>query len=93
MSINIENIAERADAATWKDAYHSARPEPHTIERQRALQFAARVALDVIDQCLREIQGLRVLAPDAEIVKDKISGRLRAIAGEVRKANGVENGN
>jgi len=26
-------------------------------------------------------------------VKDKISGRLRAIAGEVRKANGVENGN
>lgn len=89
MSINLEALAKEAGAISWREAYNFERPAVHEKEDKRDKTFALAVALRVIEQIVREIGTVPVQAPDAQIVKDKISGRLRAIALELRNAREV----
>jgi hypothetical protein len=92
MSINIEALAAEASAASWLETYGFPRPPLHENENRRERTLARVVALKVLEQCIREIGSVSVQAPDAQIVKDKVSGRLRKIAAEIRTTSNAGNG-
>lgn len=71
--MNIEEIANEAKKAALADPR---RPMFETIARY--------VAHRTIEECIREILAAQIAAPDADIVKEKITARLRALAAGVR---------
>lgn len=76
--INIEEIT----AASWRKAYGLplSCSEPYHRERGKAIAFASGVAQRVIEQAIKEIGAVSVMAQDAAIVKEKITARLRVVA-------------
>ena len=83
--INIEEITRDADCASWDKVYGA--PvywgERSIKERSRALTLGVIIAKRVVEQCIREVGAVSVAAPDAEIVKEKISAHLRTLAHEI----------
>jgi hypothetical protein len=80
--INIEEIT----AISWRRAYGlplSCCGAPVRNERHNVIEFAALIAKGVVEQCIREIGAVPIVAPDADIVKEKITSRLRIVASEI----------
>lgn len=90
MPLNILEIAKTADEASWQDAYgfklhwgqHSER------ERSRILALASAVATRTIERCSQEVSSVAVQAPDAQIVKDKITAAFRLLAADASMQSG-----
>ncbi len=85
--IDLEQITREADAASWREVYGVDRHwfSRRCDERMQETAFAGQIARRIIEHCILEINALTVLAPDAQIVKDKASARLRTLSAEIAR--------
>ena len=75
--INIEEIT----AVSYKKTYGI--PLSCDAYPLRSIEFAALIAHRVMQECIREIGAVPCVAPDTDIVKEKITSRLRVVASEI----------